>query len=158
MCSDAASVAAMRPSQYAPMPPVFGPVIAVVDGFVILGGFEREAVRAVASTMKLTSSPRQEFFDHQLAVPESRMAASASAAVVRDDHAFAGGQPVGLDHHRKVEIDRSASVRFAATRDAVRTRRGNAGASMNSFAIDLAAFQLRLRRGGPDDRQSAARN
>ena len=90
------------------MPPVFGPAVAVEDALVVLRRGERDRVVAVAQARR-TRLPRRARNSSMTTRRRSpspppkivSMAASASASVVRDDHALAGGEAVGLDHDRR---------------------------------------------------------
>ena len=60
-------------------------------------------VAAVAQGDEADLFAGQKLLDHQSALSASPRAASASARIVRHDHAFARGQAVGLQHHREAE-------------------------------------------------------
>ena len=74
-------------------------------------------------------------------------------AVRRDDDTLAGGEPIGLDHHRKSELavrDDRARVRGIVA-DAI-ARGRNAVARHELFGEHLAAFELRGRARRTEDR------
>jgi hypothetical protein len=88
----------------------------------------------------------------------SKKAASASSSsvlVVHDQHALAGGQPVGLEHHR--QADRLAASRASpASCDHLEGRRWDVVPLHELLGEHLAALELRACRDGPEDRQAAA--
>ncbi len=91
--------------------------------------------------MKLTSSPRRNssITSRPLSVPS---AASASCAVVRDDHAFARRQAVGFQHHRKAEtVERLARIGLVFDGDEL--RRGDVTLYKEVLCENLTAFELR---------------
>ena len=105
------------------MPPVFGPLIAVVGALVVLRRGERQRASSPStSAKKLASSPRRNssITSSAPASPnappkQASIAASASACVVGDGHALAGGEPVSLDHDGKRLPRQSKPWRDAAS-------------------------------------------
>ena len=84
------------------MPPVFGPASPSNTALWSCVGASGSTSRPSHSAMKLTSSPRQKLLNHQPALQrvERRF---RLGAVVRDHHALAGRQAVGLQDHREAE-------------------------------------------------------
>jgi hypothetical protein len=74
-------------------------------------------------------------------------------AAVRDDHAFAGGQPVGLDGDRIIELPQRFHRRVRGL-GADEAGRRNTGALHEFLGVDFAAFELRILLRGTDDRES----
>ena len=100
------------------MPPVLGPVVAVVDALEVLGRGQRRDARPVAQheqralrARPAPPRPRRAGRRRRSASPDSLAATSASASAERvgDEHALAGGQAVGLHDPRA----RAASRRKA---------------------------------------------
>ena len=121
-------VASIHAGDTVPMPPVFGPVVAVEDRLVVLdrrqhleplavGEREHRRPRARRSAARSTSvAPAS---PNRRASSISRAAARASSASRGDDHALARREPVRLDDHaarrRSRSIAASASATVAAT-------------------------------------------
>ena len=89
------------------MPPVFGPAVAVEDPLVVLRRRQRHDVLAVAERQQRELLALEELLQHhgrsapkRRSVKKTSTAARASASVGADDHALAGGEPVGLEHRR----------------------------------------------------------
>ena len=74
-----------------------GTGIAVTHGLVILRGLERNNILSVTERDETDFLAFEKFFDHQ-ARTERANRCFRFRAVLRDDHAFARRQPVGLDH------------------------------------------------------------
>ena len=106
----------MAASQYAPMPPVFGPGVAIEDGLVVLRWRQRHDVAAVAQRDEADFFAAQKLLDHQPA-PSVASAGFGLGAVARDHHALARRQAVGLQDHRKSEaVERAARIGFVVRR------------------------------------------
>ena len=95
------------------MPPVFGPVSPSKTALWSCVGSSGSDVAAVAEGDEADLFAREELLDHQRGpLQRWRGAALGFGAVVRDDHAFAGGEAVGLEHHREAEaVERAARPR-----------------------------------------------
>ena len=87
---------------------------------MILRRSERHHIAAVAQRDEADFLAAQKLFDHQTA-GQSGERGFRFGAVVGDDDALAGGQTVGLQHHRKSEaIERAAGFGGVLDRDDTR--------------------------------------
>ena len=84
-----------------------GTGVAVADALVILRARKRDDILAVAEGEEACFLAVHEFLDHDgmTALPEAAFEHEVDGLVrlglaCGDDHALAGGQAVGLDHHR----------------------------------------------------------
>ena len=91
----------------APMPPVFGPGVAVADALEVARGRERQRPLAVAQREHATARRRRRNSSTSTGwSPKRRCSSIATSARARlrlvggDHDALAGRQPVGLDHRR----------------------------------------------------------
>ena len=147
------SVPAHRASSE-PMPPVFGPGVALADPLVVARGRERDRALAVAQRQQRElvarrGTPRPPRAGRRSAArracPRARRAPRASSG--RDHDALARGQPVGLDHGRIAGDRRHALV--DARHDAVRRGR-DAGRLHDLLRERLRALQSRGGRRRPE--------
>ena len=127
-----------------------GSGVAIMNGLVILRGFERDHMAAVAEHDETDFLATQKFFDHQARTQRLNGGLGFGAAV-RDDHALARGQAVGFDGDRIIELRERFDGRLADL-GADEARRGNADALHEFLGVDLAAFELRVLLRGTDDR------
>ena len=130
-----------------------GAGVAVVNGFVILRGFERDYAAAIAQNDEADFFAPQKFFDHQARTQRLNGGLGFGAAV-GDDHALAGGESVGLHGDRIVELHQRLDSRFRRL-GAHEARGGNAHALHEFLGVDLAAFELRVFLRGSKDGESA---
>ena len=162
------------------MPPVFGPVVAVADPLVVLRRRHRDRPLAVAQREQRQLLAVEVLLDDdrrrspkRRSTRNASSAARASRLVGGDDHALAGGEPVGLEHdrvaldrrHARLDGRRRPSGRAVGTPAASITSLANALVPSSRAAaalgpkrampglgerVDEAGDQRRLR---PDDRQ-----
>ena len=93
----------------APMPPVFGPGVAVAGALVVLRRGERQRVLAVDERKKARLFAGEKILDDDLApggaepaLDERRIDRPARGIeIFGDGHPLAGGEPVGLDDDRR---------------------------------------------------------
>ena len=136
-----------------PMPPVFGPGVAVADPLVVARGRERDGALAVAQRQQRELLAREELLDHDRLVAEAardehvlqRRARLALAG--RDHDALAGGEPVGLDHGR-IAVDRGHAL--LDRRDHPVRRGRDAGRLHDLLRERLGALQPGGRRERPE--------
>ena len=83
--------------------PGVGSCIAVEDRLVILGGFERDHVFAVAERDEADFFADEKFFDHE---PRTQRIHRSDGLFASggDDHTFACGESVGFDDDGQVEL------------------------------------------------------
>ena len=98
---------------YAPMPPVFGPCVAVERALVILGRTERHRARAVAQHEERRFAPDEQLLDddarrrpgRSACRPSSTAPATSASVEIRGNHdALARREAVRLQHDRKSEL------------------------------------------------------
>ena len=148
------------------------PAIVVEDPLVILRRCRSARARAPSQTTKNdTSGPvrHSSITSRSPAAPNRRSRHRCDdgrlgrCAIVRDHDAFAGGEPVGLQHDRQAELARSRRTRSASSSDSRRAKaRGrHAVARHERLRERLARFEARGRGGRPEEqpaRRSAKRS
>ena len=125
------------------------PDIAVADALVVLRGAERNDILAVGDREEARFLAGQKFLDHHFRPGLAKAAVEHVAdrrlgfvAGFGDDHALAGGQTIGLDHHRNGKsVERGQRIRRAGCPDIAGGRDMGAGAQVLGKAF--RAFQLR---------------
>ena len=135
------------------MPPVFGPWSPSKTALWSWRGGQRHGVAPVAERDEADLFAGQKLLDHQAAV-QCGEGGFGLRRVVRDDHAFARRQAIGLEDHGKAE----ASQRHARLRGVFdRGVGGGRNSSLHEKVLceNLAAFQLRRLGVRPDDAQAA---
>jgi hypothetical protein len=93
------------------MPPVLGPWSPRQQALVVLRGQQGQGVRAVGDHEQRQLLPGHELLDQHLGARLAQRAvvhdvADGALGLVQrhgDDHALAGGEARGLDHHRRAE-------------------------------------------------------
>ena len=130
-----------------------GTLVAIEDRFVILAGGQRQGVAPVAERDEADLFAGQKLLDHQSALQRGE-GGFRLRGIVRDHHAFARRQAIGLQHHGKAE----ASQRHARLRGVV--DRGVGGGRDSSLlekvlCENLTAFQSRRFGVRSDDAQAA---
>ncbi len=118
-------------------------LIAVEHGFVILRCFERNHAIAIAEHDETDLFALKKLFDHQRAAIGHELLDPSLRflAVLRDDDAFARGEPVRLQHDGIAEIAEFLD-RPLRRIDGGKPRRGNAPTLHELFREGLAAFEL----------------
>ena len=97
--------------------------VAIEDGLVILSGRQRHNVSPVAQRDEAHLFATKKLFDYQPALQRAQRRFGL-LAVLRDDHALARRQPVGLQHHRKTEAV-ECLARIGLVFDGHKLRRGH---------------------------------
>ncbi len=130
-----------------------GTEVAVVDGFVVLSGGEREGVAAVTEGDEADFAAAEELFDDEAAL-EGGEGCFGFGAVVGDDDAFSGGEAVGFEDDGEAE-----AVEFAAGLgwgvDGYELRGGDSALYKEVLCEHFAAFELGGLGGGADDGEAA---
>ena len=166
---------ATRPSsssgtgEYEPMPPVFGPGVAVADAAVVARLGQRRATLLPSTSAKTDSSSpssSSSITNWSPSAATARSAASSSSCVVADEDALAGREPVGLDdaghpRDRHRLRDRHAGGAHHVLREALRAldlrRRGARAEDRDPAAAELVGDARDERRLGPDHDEVGAR-
>ena len=133
------------------MPPVFGPLSLVERALVVLRRGERERGLAVDQREEARLLAVEKFLDDDLL---AGVAEDAEEEIVDrprslldrlgDDHAFAGGKPVGLDHDRQV-LTHDVEERGVGFGEAMIARCWNPVAGAEVLGEALGAFERRGR-------------
>ena len=152
--------------EYAPMPPVFGPAVAVAQPLVVLRRRERQHVAAVDHHDEARLLAVEEILDHDAraggahrVVDEHRVDRGVRLGRrLRDDDALAGGEAVGLDDDRRAALARRRRAPRAASVNVAVARGRDAVPRHERLGEILRALELRRRRVGPKIRRPAARN
>src|SRR5581483_4919782 len=84
----------------------------------------------------------QKFFDHQTR-PQRVDGSISFVAIVRNDHAFAGGEAVSLDHDGKFERIERRDAGFGGL-DTLEPSGRDSDAAHEFFRMNLARFELRV--------------
>ncbi|VXB50134.1 conserved hypothetical protein [Curtobacterium sp. 8I-2] len=116
--------------------------VAVGQALVVLRGAERTHVVAVAQEEQGDLFAVEELLDHDVAVLEPvGGVVDRGLAVVGDEHALAGGEPVGLDHVRCAELVDGADG-FVHRAGVDRTPGGHTGLAHDPLGERLGALEL----------------
>ena len=125
--------------------------IALAHALVILGRGERDGGLAVDEGKQARFLDVQEFLDDQRSVARGADRRLGFFPAHRHGDALAGGEAVGLDHHRDAEaVERRQSIRRAVNPHIVSSRDAVGAAQVLGEA--LGAFELRGRRAGAEHR------
>ena len=131
-----------------------GAGVAVEQALVVLGGAERQHVVAVAEEEERDLRPVEELLDEHRAGRQILGAVGdRGAAVVRDDHALARGEAVGLHDVRGAELV-ERGLELGRGRGAQRTAGGNAGGIHDPLREGLRSLELGGRLAGSEHRDA----
>ena len=125
--------------------------IAVTNPLVVLRGAEGQDILAVGDREEARFLTGQKFLEHHFRAGRAKAAVEHVAdrclglvAGFGNDHAFAGGQAIGLDHHRNGKaVERLQRILGAGRADIAGG--WNIGAGAQVLGKALRAFQLRRR-------------
>ena len=141
------------------MPPVLGPVSPSPTRLKSCAGASGTTVVAVGEAEQRDLGAVEVLLDHDLRrrpARQRRACASGLGAVVGDDDALAGGQPVVLDDVRRAErVQRVGHL--GGGRADVRQRGGHPGRGHHLLGEGLAALELRRLRGRAEAGDARAR-
>ena len=130
-------------------------LIAVEDALVILRGLERNSSLAIAEDDEADFFAFEELFDHHRKGQSGERGVDFRA-ILRDDHAFAGGQAIGLQNDRDIgnRVGNSARARSTVWKRAV----GMPSFSMKRFEWILLPSSAAFSAVGPTIAMPRARN
>ena len=142
--SSASSSSPSGTGENAPMPPVFGPCVAVERALEVSCGREAERGHAVADREHRQLVALEQLFDHEVVADAGHGAERGVELVLRaaDEDTLACGEPVRLDDAGR-------------PRDREPLGRRNAGGLHDLFREALRAFDLRRRGARPEHRDAA---
>ena len=119
------------------MPPVFGPASPSPSALEVLRGLQRHDRGAVGEANSETSGPSRNSSTTTAAAARHAGVGERGVAVVGDDHALAGGQPVVLDDVRGAERVQRGGRPPRAWRRRAAAAVGTPAAAMTSLAKAL---------------------
>ena len=129
-----------------------GAGVAIEDGFVILGGFERKDVLSVAIDNEADLFAFQELFDDDR-VAEGGDGVLGFGAVVRDDDALSGSQAVGFEDDGEGEAIEGGAG-FGGVIDGDEGCGGDVSLLQKGLCVHFAALQAGGFGGGSDDAEA----